>query len=116
MVNLITENLDNILLAGGGIIAYFGGRKLKATELKKETATAKELEAGALTSMQNAYNEFVVDQKERYNEIKAELIYCREEIKILRSQSDKLKGDIVKWVNKYNELRKQFELYKKKHN
>ncbi len=116
MVNLITENLDNIILAGGGVIAYFGGRKLKATQLKKEIEETKIQEASALTSMQNAYNEFVVDQKQRYDEIKAEYIYCREELKLVREQSDKLRGDIKRWVNKYNELRKEFELYKKKHN
>jgi predicted nuclease with TOPRIM domain len=107
-MNIITENLDNIALAVGGVFAYFGGKNIKRSDEKKASADA-------LKSMQEGYNEFVIDQKERYQEIKAELIYCREELKLVRNQSNSLKEEVKTWKDKYNDLKKQFDEYKKQY-
>ena len=116
MIEILLDNIDNFGLATAGVIAYFGGRKLKAIELKKQKIAAKEQEAGALSSMQSAYNEFVIDYKTQYDEMKAQSIHCREEIKLLRTQSDNLKEEVSRWVNKHNGIRREFSAYKKKHN
>jgi len=108
MLDIIRENLDNLALAVGGVFAYFGGKNIKRSDEKKASADA-------LKSMQEGYNEFVIDQKERYSEIKAELIYCREELKLVRTQSNSLKDEVKTWKDKYNELKKQFDEYKKQH-
>ena len=108
MLDFIKTNLDNILLSLGGVGAYFGGLKVKKINEKKAGTDA-------LSSMQNAYNEFVVDQKERYTELKFELNYVREELKVVKEESRDLKTEVKTWKTKYNSLKKQFETYKKAH-
>jgi len=97
---------SDIALAVGGVFAYFGGRKMKTLDEKKAGSDA-------LNSMQNAYNEFVIDQKERYQEIKEELNYVREELKSVKEESKTLKEEVKTWKGKYNSLKRQFDKYKK---
>ena len=97
---------SDIVLAVGGVFAYVGGRKMKTLDEKKAGSDA-------LNSMQNAYNEFVIDQKERYQEIKEELNYVREELKSVKEESKTLKEEVKTWKGKYNSLKRQFDKYKK---
>lgn len=99
---------SDIVLAVGGVFAYVGGRKMKTLDEKKAGSDA-------LNSMQNAYNEFVIDQKERYTELKFELNYVREELKLVKEESRDLKEEVKGWKAKYNSLKKQFDTYKKNH-
>lgn len=99
---------SDIVLAVGGVFAYVGGRKMKTLDEKKAGSDA-------LNSMQNAYNEFVIDQKERYTELKFELNYVREELKLVKEESRDLKTEVKSWKAKYNSLKKQFDTYKKNH-
>lgn len=108
MLDFLQNNWDNFILAIGGVGAYFGGRKMKRIEEKKAGSDA-------VVSMQEAYNEFVIDQKERYNELKEELSYVRGELRSVKEESKALKIEVSSWKNKYNSLKREFTQYKKKH-
>lgn len=108
MIDFLQGNWDNLVLAIGGVGAYFGGRKLKRIEEKKAGSDA-------VVSMQLAYNEFVIDQKERYNELKEELNYVRGELKEVKEESKSLRDEVRTWKTKYNSLKREFDKYKKLH-
>jgi len=115
MIEAIIEHWDKLALGCGAVLAFFGGRKSKKSKEKTE-------EAGALTSMQNVYNEFVIDQKEfvmeqkRQNaETNLEFYKVKEELSAVKNDSQKLKEEVKGWKSKYNALKKQFEAYKSKH-
>ena len=108
IIEFLKTNWDNVIIAFGGVGAYFGGLKMK-------TINEKKADTDALGSMQNAYNEFVIDQKERYTELKFELNYVREELKVVKEESRDLKTEVKSWKAKYNSLKKQFDTYKRNH-
>lgn len=108
MKEFIVTYWDNIVMAFGGVGAYFGGRKMKKIDEKKAGSDA-------LSSMQNAYNEFVLDQKERYNELKEELSYVRGELKEVKQESKSLREEVRSWKTKYNSLKREFDKYRAKH-
>ena len=107
-MKLITENWQLITGAVASIFAYFGGIKMKSINEKKASSEA-------LSSMQQAYNEFVLDQKERYNELKEELKYVREQTKHLQQDSLELRAEIKQWKSRYNSLKNEFNKYREKH-
>tara|TARA_R110000803_G_scaffold60048_1_gene119122 strand:- start:719 stop:1048 length:330 start_codon:yes stop_codon:yes gene_type:complete len=108
ILEFLKTNWDNVVIALGGVGAYFGGLKIKRIN-------EKQADTDALGSMQNAYNEFVIDQKERYTELKFELNYVSEELKLVKEESKNLKEEVRGWKAKYNSLKKQFDTYKKNH-
>lgn len=93
---------SDIVLAVGGVFAYVGGRKMKTLDEKKAGSDA-------LNSMQNAYNEFVIDQKERYQEIKEELVSVRKELSDVKEESSILIQEVKSWKTKHNTLKKQLD-------
>ena len=108
MLDFLQNNWDNLVLAIGGVGAYFGGRKIKRIEEKKAGSDA-------VVSMQTAYNEFVLDQKERYNELKEELNYVRGELKEVKEESKSLREEVRSWKTKYNSLKREFDKFRAKH-
>lgn len=106
-MSLIIENWQIISGAIAAIFAFFGGLKLKKIEVQRQGATA-------LGSMQIAYNEFVVDQKERYKELKEELSYVRERVKQVEAESMELRLEVREWKSKYLKLKKEFDAYRKR--
>lgn len=97
ILNHITEIIAVLTTAGG----YLYGRATKKSEVK----TA---EAGALKSIQEVYDTFVVDVNARIEGLKTELTV--------------VKGEVNNWKDKYNllyqkysSLKSEFEYYKKKH-
>ena len=75
----------------------------------------KKAGSDAVMSMQKAYNEFVIDQKERYNELKEELNYVRGELKEVKEESKSLRDEVRTWKTKYNSLKREFDKYRKVH-
>ena len=108
MIEILQNNWDNLILAIGGVGAFFGGLKMKSINEKKAGSDA-------VVSMQTAYNEFVLDQKERYTELKEELNYVRSELKMVKEESRDLKEEVKSWKTKYNSLKREFEKYKRLH-
>lgn len=115
MIEVIIENWDKVAMGFAGVLAFFGGRKSKKSKEKTEAA-------GALSSMQSTYNEFVIDQKEfvmgqrRQNaETNLEFYKVKEELRAVKNDSQKLKEEVKGWRSKYNALKKQFETYKSNH-
>lgn len=107
-MNFLETYWLNIVQLIGTVFAYFGGRKMT-------TISEKKADADALTSMQKGYNEFVIDQKERYAELKEELKYVRDELKTVKEEGKFLREEVRDWKEKYNKLKKEFDLYKAKH-
>ena len=104
MVEVIIEHWDKLALGCGAILAFFGGRKTKVSKEKKE-------EAGALNSMQTAYNEFVIDQKEfvkdqkmQMDSLKLDLLSYRSELEGVKLSLVEAKKEIKTWKTKYNTL------------
>lgn len=113
MVKILTENWQIIAGLFGSVFAFFGGRKIKKAEENKSTSEA-------LASMQQTYDTFVSDLRERYNELKEELKFIREEqlqsrieIKELQTRNRELSRELKVSEEKYMKLKKEFENYKK---
>lgn len=113
MIGIIRENWE--LLAGifTSIFAFFGGKKLKKAGEKKATSEA-------LETMQKTYDTFVIDFRERYDELKeeqrhfrSELIFYKEQIVELQKNNRELTKELKDWEQKYTKLKNEFELYKK---
>jgi mevalonate kinase len=113
MVNFLTDNWQ--ILAGlfGSVIAFFSGKKIKKAEENKSTSEA-------LASMQQTYDTFVGDLRERYNELKEEMRFIKEqqlqdrlEIKELQNRNRELSRELKVWEEKYMKLKKEFETYKR---
>ena len=116
MINFIKENLNVILITLGSVLGYFTGLKLKKINEKIS-------EADALLTMQKSYNEFVLDQKARYDELKDELAYMRLQLKQTKTEYNHLRDDLREEKNKYAvleakhmALKDAFEVLKKKLN
>lgn len=115
MIEVISEHWDKIAMAFASVLAFFGGRKTNKIKEKQE-------EAGALTSMQKAYNEFVIDQKDfvmeqrtQNAEIRINFHNVKEELRAVKEAGNKLREEVKGCRSKYNTLKKQFETYKAKH-
>ena len=109
MIELIKENWIALTGVISSVIAFFGGRKMKKAEENKSTADA-------LTSMQQTYDSFVTDFRERYNELKEEIktfrdeqMVLRTEITQLRAENDNLRKELRIWEKKYKDLKVEFD-------
>ena len=105
-MNIIKDNWE--IISGGiaTIIAWVGGRKSKKTTEKKESADA-------LSGMQKAYDHFVADQKERYDEIKESMAFLREQLIEVQLDNKLLREDLKEEKKKYASLKKAFDQYRK---
>lgn len=109
MINFLSTNFEYIIGVFVSIIAYFGGRKSKKADETKNTSDA-------LTSMQQTYDTWVNDFKNRYDELKSELklyreeqLQLRKEITQLRNENDELRKELRVWEQKYTKLKKEFD-------
>ena len=85
-----------------GLLAFLGGGLL---ERKRKKADLKNAETNAILSMQNAYDHFVNDSKQRYDDLKKEVERLKSELQRVEQY----------WKNKYQSLKKEFEEYRKRH-
>lgn len=113
----------------GTPIAFVLGRK-------KAAAETNVVRGDAIASMQKAYDAFVIDSMQQYNEMKIKVkeievelqltrkenIQQRTDIRELRKAQDKvlienkeLKRHIVAWEKKYTNLKRAFEQLKQKY-
>ena len=115
---LFTDNIVSIittLFGGGSFYAYY-------VEREKRKIEAKQLDADALKTMQDAYDKFTTDALKHYEELSAEVQDLKKKLievttqlskekqnyAILREEHDNLKIS-------YNKLKKDFDDYKKKY-
>ena len=115
---LFTDNIVSIittLFGGGSFYAYY-------VEREKRKIEAKQLDADALKTMQDAYDKFTEDSLKRYEDLSTEVQDLKEKLMevttqlskekqnyaILREEHDNLKIS-------YNKLKKDFDDYKKKY-
>ena len=105
-MNIITENWEVISGGIATIVAWVGGRKSKKTTEKKESADA-------LAGMQKAYDGFVADQKERYNEIKGSMAFLRDQLLDVQLDNKLLREDLREEKKKYASLKKAFDQYRR---
>lgn len=107
MKDIFLQHINELIT---GVIAimlgWFGKSKL----------TKKEAEADILDKVQGIYDKMIGDTKQRMIEMLSEI----EELKRRQSEIDenwkkKLASVEQIWQNKYNNLKNEFERYKKKH-
>ena len=115
---LFTDNIVSIittLFGGGSFYAYY-------VEREKRKIEAKQLDADALKTMQDAYDKFTEDSLKRYEDLSTEVQDLKKKLievttqlskekqnyAILREEHDNLKIS-------YNKLKKDFDDYKKKY-
>lgn len=115
---LFTDNIVSIittLFGGGSFYAYY-------VEREKRKIEAKQLDADALKTMQDAYDKFTEDSLKRYEDLSTEIQDLKKKLievttqlskekqnyAILREEHDNLKIS-------YNKLKKDFDDYKKKY-
>ena len=101
MINLLIENWQ-LLLALLGVIStpvawVFGGKAQARAELKKARIEAT-------LSMQEMYDDFAIDYKERYEEKKGKIESMKIEISDLEVKNKKLEKSVNFLEKKYNTL------------
>lgn len=114
----LLENLFPIitsLVGGGSLFAYI-------MERRKRKIEEKQLSTDALKSMQEAYDGFVQDYSNKYNDIKAELKEVKDSLALmtLEANSEKTKYAILlveydKLRTDYYNLKSEFLEYKETH-
>jgi uncharacterized protein HemX len=104
--------LENIFTI---ITALFGGGSFWAylTEKKKRKIEEKSLATDALKSMQDAYDRFTEDSKQRYDDLKLEIEDLKKRLsevtKQLQEERNKYNLLIAKERKKYDELQQQLD-------
>jgi predicted RNase H-like nuclease (RuvC/YqgF family) len=136
LVNFLIENLAIITtVLGGGVGWFFGGRQKQDIEIKKSNSDA-------VKSMQEVYDTFLVDFKQRVNDLMVEVADVKAHNKDLQTQFndiyiqyskeaekslnwERLHTELAKKYNvlelnyerlkdEHDKLKKAFETYKKK--
>lgn len=74
MVSFIQENHQFFIGLAGSIVAFFGGKKLKAIEEKKANSDA-------LQGIQTVYEKFVEQTDKKFEEMQSEISKLRGELK-----------------------------------
>ena len=131
MLQLFQDNFIQIfitLFGTGGVIMYVLERKKHRQLLRETTAHANQEENAAVKSMQEAYNEFVKDQKDLYDSLKEDVILLKAQIKTLKNnltserrlnadlevKYKKLNRSYLNLKKSYDLLKKQFDNYRQK--
>jgi uncharacterized protein YlxW (UPF0749 family) len=94
MKQYLIDNLDHVfayLFGAGGLFSFWIERKKKKTD--------------ALSGMQIAYDKFVEDSDKKFEEMK-------NEVSTLKSKIEQVEAS---WRQKYNSLKREFDIYKKTH-
>lgn len=103
-IQLYFREMITAMIAGFG--TWFIQRKQKHVELSQKTAELESLKANNSQKIMDMYQEALNDLKIRYDEKFSEL---HKEINILRR-------NVELWKEKYRDLKKEFEAYKKRSN
>ena len=106
------ENLTAIIgyvIGGGSFYGYF-------LERKKRTIEEKQIGADALKTMQDAYDKFTSDSLRRYEELRQEISDLKKKLTDVSLELEQEKGKHNKLKTAYENLKKEFDAYRKKHN
>lgn len=102
MSNFLLDNWELLTGAVSSVVAFFGGRKTQKTN--------------ELASMQQTYNTWVEDQKERYNDLKIEMQDLKNHNRELQKQFNEMQLAYAKeveasqnWQILHNELEKKYK-------
>ena len=94
MKQYIIDNIDHVfayLFGAGGLFSVWLERKKKKTD--------------ALSGMQLAYDKYVEDSDKKFEEMRSEVSTLRTKLEEVETQ----------WRQKYNSLKREFDIYKKTH-
>lgn len=115
---LFTDNIVSIittLFGGGSFYAYY-------VEREKRKIEAKQLDADALKTMQDAYDKFTEDSLKRYEDLSTEVQDLKKKLIEVTTQLSKEKQNYATLREEhdnlkisYNKLKKDFDDYKKKY-
>jgi uncharacterized coiled-coil DUF342 family protein len=105
-MNIFTEHWEIMIGGVASILAYIGGKGKR--------------EYQSLTEMQDAYNKFVVNWREKYDEVEKDLHHMQKQladldhqVHTLHKENQELKEELNKWKDKYEALKKEFDAAKK---
>ncbi len=129
MLEFVSQYIPIIstFFGAGGVIMYFLENKKHKELLRKTTAQTNQEENAAVKTMQQAYNEFVIDQKALYDQVKGEVLELKRDLKSYKeslSKEKSINSSLTAKINElntsynrleasYNKLQKQFENYRK---
>lgn len=116
MLELIKQELPAIITGLIGIGAYL-------FEKRKKNAELQQVESSALSSMQQAYDKFVQDSNQKFDEMKLELTETRKELELSRKETaqsrieiQELKQEIEQWQNKYEDVLRELRSFQNNDN
>lgn len=105
-MNIITEHWELLIGGVASVLAYVGGKGKREYE--------------SLTEMQEAYNKFVVNWREKYDEVEkdlhkmhSQLADLDHQVHTLHKENQELKAELNKWKDMYESLKKEFDATKK---
>jgi len=110
-MNWLIENwtaVVAILASLGTPFAWFAGRR-------KEKASTKIVEGDAVKNMQGAYDTFVADQTERYEDLKKDMKYLKSELVLVKQENVEQRKDMRKAYSEVTRLRKEVRTWKDKY-
>jgi TolA-binding protein len=103
MKEWLSDNVFTVISAlfgSGSFFAYFNEKSKRKIEERQQTADA-------LSKMQENYAVFVEDMEDRFDSLKLEIEGLKKQLQIVNKQ-------LEEETKKYNELKTQFQNYKKK--
>lgn len=105
-MGFLSEHWEILIGGVASILAYIGGKGKRQYE--------------SLSAMQEAYDKFVQNWREKYDEVEKDLKRMHSQISDLDHQvhtlhveNEQLKEELNKWKQMYTELKKQFDAHKK---
>lgn len=98
-MNAISEHWEILIGGIAAIFSYIAGKGKRQYE--------------SLSAMQESYEKFVSDWKEKYDDLKNQLTDLDHQVHTLKKENTDLKIDLEKWKKMYGELKDEFNVYKK---
>lgn len=98
-MNAISEHWEILIGGIAAIFSYIAGKGKRQHE--------------SLSAMQESYEKFVQDWKEKYDDLKNQLTDLDHQVNTLHKENTELKEDLNKWKKMYAELKNEFNAYRK---
>lgn len=122
-MNFFTENWKYFASLAGGVVTFLGGYKTREAGRDSAISNAKSDEAGALSNMQSAYDQFTEHTSANINrmqkeidELKADNRQQRSVMSDLQKDNSSLHTEVSRLMKENNELKLRVSELKGKNN
>lgn len=106
----LLDNLLPILIAIGGMVAWFFDKRKRMEELQSIKVINKQTEATAMQGMQDVYDKFVSDVKLQLDELRSENQFLRERILTLENDLQIVNEERTKLIESVARFKQQSEI------